>query len=276
MAPDLLDALRRRRAGDYVRDSNVPSLRQQREDHVRRAADFNMARRDGEYADLFAALGLDAETSAQLRNHLRQLYEAKVDASRALGEVLQVKMDYDDRLKKLVGENYAVYRATEAAYPARLEYESFHKFAAGQGLTLVPGEHAQIEKLIQNAQAYSSQTESDWGSPYKAVPPPVGGEDLRPFLMSKLELLQARSARLLTDARAAGLSYPTLQSLEAHYRAEIAAQQMQLARVENPDLNRQMMLKRQLESVKARPNPNPRLIERLEGQLKAFQQAGGP
>ncbi len=276
MPADVADALRRRSKGEYVRDSNIPTKRQQRDDHVRRAADYNMAQRDAEYADLYAALGLDAATSQQLRNHLREIYEAKVDALRGLGEVVDAQLEYDKRMKELLGENYATYRAIETAHSAKRAYEAYRSHTEKQGLAVVAAERAQIEKLIQGASAYSMSIESEWGSPYHSVPPPVGGENLKPFLLAKLEALQARAATLLNEARAVGLSATSVQALEAYYRAEIAVQQNQIARVENPDLSRQIMLQQQLESMKARPNANPRVVEILEKQLKSLRESQPP
>jgi hypothetical protein len=275
MSPDVFDALRRKAKGDYIRDSNIPSRRQQREDHVRRSADHNIKQREGEYTDLFAALGLDNETIAQLRNHLQQMYEAKMDASRALGEVLQVREDYDKRIKTLLGDKDDAYRAMEGAYESRLEFESFSKFASRQGHAVPATEQRPLEDLIKRFEAYSGGVDGNWGGPYKAVVLPVGGEDLKPFLLSRMERLQSHAESLLAEARGAGLTEGTLRQLEAYYRSEFENQQMQLARVENPDLNRILMLKRQLDAMKARPNPNQPIIERMEGELRRLHDASG-
>lgn len=272
MPDDLRDALRNRAAGEYVRDSNVPSLRAQRFDYARRAADATMARRDAEYADLFAALGLDATTNSQLRKHLREILEAKADAGHTMGEVLQAETDYDERVKQLLGDKYEVYRAEEAAYSSRREFEKIAGFAAAQQMSALPADRAAVEKLIQNFQAYSLETEGEWGGPYQGVPPSVGGENLAPFLSAKLATLKTQSALLLGEARTAGLSEPTVAVLEKYYRDNVAKLQTQLARVEDPDLNRRIMITQQLDRAKASSDPNPRLIQRLEAQLNALSK----
>jgi len=275
MPEDQRDAMRRRREGDYIRDSKIPTRRQQRDDHVRRAGEYGMSLRDADYADLFATLGLDDATSAQLRNHLREIIEAKADVTRSQGELLDARTEYDNRLKQLLGEKYALYRADEAAYPSRREYDHFRDFAGIQGLVLSPTERPVVEKLIAQAGAYSQMTEGEWGGPYKGAPPVVGGEDVEPFASARLANLQTQSAVLLAEARAAGVSAETLTGLEAYYQKDIAAQQQWLERIRNPAVNRRIILQRQLEALKASPNPNPRAIERMEASLKATEAPVG-
>jgi hypothetical protein len=268
-------ALQRLAAGDYVLSSEIPITRRANEEQVEKAAALAMQRREADYTDLFAALGLDAKTSAQLKHHLLQIYRAKVEASQALGQLAQAEDDFDRRARQVMDGKYAVFRADEEAYPARREVERFQEFAAGAGVPLTATQKTQLQQLIGESKAYSFGTLSEWGGPYQDPIPPAAGPAVVTLLETQLARMQERSAQLSAAAEKSGFDDSTRAALKNYFAAQIAETSGQLAAARDPLVAAIQHYEQQIAAMKAKDAADPRIrtFEARIANLKAQQAA---
>jgi hypothetical protein len=271
LASDLQEASTKRRNGDYVLDSDIPSLRTRRENFEQTAVERIMAERDAEYAQLYAKLGIDPAVSAQLRQHLALIYKAKLQASVALQELAGAKSDYDRRMQKLLGDNFDVYDRYEAGQPARRESGQFADFLSQNGLTTLSDHDREVlEKQFQDHQAYSPRTLSHRGGPYEDVPPPVSGRWAVPYAQGRVDTFKENAAALMTAVRESSLPPTTVTALETYLGTQLEVANNDLTRM-NPAFLQIKMVSRMLEQQRARPNPDPATIASMEAELARLQ-----
>jgi len=277
-ARQLAHALESSRHGTYMLNSEIPELNERLSALTRKSVDFVMANRDPIYADLFAQLGLDDQVSAQLRQHIEKMYKAKIDANHALQSVMFAQVDFDKKIRELLGPKYEQYAAFEAADPARREATAFMAFASTNGFpALTPEEKTVIERTVEKHKAYSSRTLSDWGGPFDAIPQPVGGKWVPAHFERELASIKQTSAALMHEIRAEIKTSSTVNALEQYYGAEIAKAQDMVAKTRDPSLQQIEMLTKTVERLKAN-KASPGQIARMEkllAEVRSTQKRSG-
>lgn len=265
---DMEEALSKRAEGHYVLDSDIAVMRLRNDEQQNHIVEVTVKARGDEYGDLFASLGLDEATSAQLREHLAAIYKAKAQAGQVLTQLVNATTAYDERVESLLGSRYSLYRETEAAYPSRREYTEIQKFAASAELRFNPDDKVAVERMIQKFEAYSLPTLSDWSGPYQSILAPFGGKAFAPTMEALLSTLGTRVEALVQEARSTGISSEALAVMESYYDKRKADIQRAISNAQNPGQAYRESLSAQLAQARSNANTDPAVITKLEGMLK--------
>lgn len=270
---DMARALKSRAEGVYVLDFDIAEMQQRNLAQEQMILQRLRETRDKEYEDLFSSLGLDETSRGQLRGHLEQISRSKIQAAQYLTQLLNATMAFDERVEKLLGASYQVYKAEELAYSGRREFQELQKTATARGLALEPGDKAKIEQLIQQSGAYSFPTLSDWSGPYQTLLAPFGGKDYVPTVQGMMAKLERQAAAVVVEARATGLGESAIAALQAHYDNQIGQMGRLIEGALDPRKVYMENLSRRLADLKANPQANAQAIAKLERSLTGLQRA---
>lgn len=236
----------RRIAGEYILESEHPSNRDLQYAHIARLAANVSSNNAGRYSALFSELGVPHEESVRLQKHLEKIALASMKANAAIQELLQARVDFQDRASSIMGEEaYKKYTEFEDASRAELEKNTFVKYLDKRQQTLPPEREAELTDSILQAEAYTHMYTL---GPRDPVPSPaVGREMVEKRLREEASFLNERGSAVLSRLVEHGWSEEEWQPVYDYYSNNIA--------------NRAAMI-----SENANFNP----IERLEQAKKRF------
>ena len=235
----------RQKKGEYILESEFPSQRMFHEvalnSHVQLSPE-----KAAELDQMFASLGLPAETGQQFQNHAMKIRRAAGDAEFAIMQLLQAQYAYDKKMRSLLSAtNYAKYRQYEGVKRALCEYEHLQSYAEECDFKLEAGYKSKLVEIIHQADAY---TVDIWSGPYDEVPTPIAGaEPVIQHAKGQMADLKEKLPRI--DKKAAELHLPEAyrKFLNDYYTHKIQSlqnvcQQMDPAylRAEMEELHRRM------------------------------------
>lgn len=256
-----------KRAGNYVLDGASQFDQERQKKTIRETGERNIRARGPEYDAMFARYGIPPETAAQLKAHLQLIYEAKAQASIAATQVITATLDYDRRMKAILGDNYDEYHLIEMNYPFRKEVERFAGFARGAGMAFDQDDAKKSLELFKKHDAISFQTSAEWGGPYQEMPPPIGGVKLKAFVEDKLASLDQRSLEMLSDAAAVGLSDSGTSVLRSYLAQQHTDLETMLQGINDPAQGVRNMLVARISQLRKEANPDSGEVARLEARL---------
>lgn len=189
---------------------------------------------EADYERLLSSYGLDPAERRSLMEHITKIYQAKIEARKHTSQLMIAQSEFDEKMKLLLGEKFSDYVEYEKRKPIREEsgFLAEHLQRAGAGLT--DSQRLALEKLLAKNEAFSSKTIGGLGGPRGNVPPQAYGAEAIAALERDQAALSLRSASLLREAQAAGLTSAQITALESYYRTELDNYDRFLKRTDPP------------------------------------------
>jgi hypothetical protein len=266
------EMLARRKAGYYVLDLEIGARRQQMADSAVERSRVVLQRRELDYNQVFAALGLDGKTAEQVKEHIGKIYQAQTEALEYLGQAAIAQEAYDKRLKSLLGENYQAYLSYEQGQPAREELGYIGAFAQKNGLSLAAEEIPHVEKLLRVTGAYSMSTKLSSLGPYQPLPPIAASrEELLRVHQVQYSEYQAAIDQISKHPEMNALSPNTQQLLREYYNQELGKVRQKIEQNSSAEASALYIFEWQLSAMRASQRPNQQRIKKLESDIAALR-----
>lgn len=264
-------AQRERAKGNYILDSDIPWVQERLAARDRGLIEQLMAERGPAYDMFLSELGMSAREREQALHHISLIYQAKLDARKSMTTLMQAQMDYEIRMRRVLGDRFKEYSEYESMDRAREESLRIARFAESSGLALSPDRAQALNSLIQQTSSYTLDTLGGPGGPKDEVQPPRYGQAVVPMLEEYQASLSLGSTSLLESARQMGFTATELKVLESYFQQEVLATDQRIIRATSSVEGQIGVLERRLVDLRAK-NADPRLIESYEGQLATLRR----
>lgn len=232
----LKELSRRASAGEYILQSENPSMVRTRQEMLKHALENSVPPIMAARQDFLASLNLDQDAISKLTNHAAKIAEASFTVGPMLGEISTAKVEYDAKARELLTpEQYEKFKEFETRQALQKEWQRY----GVQGLDNLPltdlkAISRSLEELGVREKASSTVL------PYEPEPSSgnwITGEntDLREIMLSKISRLDAAAADVGVIAERNQLSNEAreaLASMIANRRSSITEQMNALARSE--------------------------------------------
>lgn len=217
----------------YLLMFEEPARRSQLDTWLTKNLAESRSRRDPAYEKILSDLGVSAENSAQIREHVWKVYRASMELEAMQKQYLKAQSDYDSRMREFLGEEkYLTYRQFEESKLIDYEYKGFTAFLE-KSSTQIPGDaSAVLRKLIGETKAY---THHFIHGPYDGMPEVGLGRETAILRIEKdIVRIEERAADLLARATAAGLSGDIIKAVSGYYADRRATLESKITRIKNP------------------------------------------
>lgn len=227
---------------------------------------------EADYERLFSSYGLDEGERRSLMAHITKIYQAKIEASKHTSQLMMAQSEFDERMKRLLGDKYPDYVAYEKRKPIREESGFLAEHLQNSGAGLSDSQRQALEKLLEQNEAFSSRTKGSLGGPRGDVPAQAYGAEALAALERDQAALSLRSASLLREATAAGLSANQITALRKYYDMELERYDQILTASNYPTAKDIALVEQRIQSLKTRGD-NTGELGKLEAQLKWMRKS---
>lgn len=241
---------------------------------LRRSAQLAWFREHNEanYERLLADLGVAPATRREVFEEILKIHQTKLEASATTSQLLEEQRAYGQRLRELLGENYARYADYERLRPAREESELIIAHTAEAGAAFQPEQVATLERLIDHAVAFSARTHGSLGGPQSPAPPQAFGDEAKALIERDQASLAVGAATVLRSAREAGFSAPQLAALESYYQKQIGYYDKVLSRAHVPTEADEARLAEQVATLRLTKPADDPVRRAMEASLATVRQ----
>jgi hypothetical protein len=219
--PKSLELIEKKRTGTAVLDSEIPRVKQLMDRAVAVGVDYAMKTRGKEYESLFRSYGFDEETVQRMLEHIRAVYEAKSLLQTQSSQLSHARRDFEDEMKKLLGDRMPEYQKYEAEESARRQVDSFELFAHSQGKPITQEDQDVIQNIVGNVGLYTEESTSGVGGVFQDWPSSGYGDRLKKRWAANADLLEEKLEALRKEVVKSKLKPETAKLLEDYYAAAL-------------------------------------------------------
>jgi len=225
---------KRRDEGEFLLRDERPVFKKL-QDHDFESITSQTASNNAEaYNRAFSTLGIPAEKSEQLQNHLAKIHKASLECEASIAQVMDARREYDKRIRSVLSEeDYSRYRQFEESKPAWNELENIQQFFVETGNSALNSQQQQtLASLIQTAKATE---EGWWHGPYDPLPQvKMGKDEVLPWAERQLKQITESAGQVLGRLPEVGLPEEFRNLLRDYYANKIQQRQNAIEMISKP------------------------------------------
>ncbi len=216
----LADAARKRFEGEYILDSEIEQLMTKLGDAAERGSEL-MANTEWErYAKLLTVLGMSSADQTLMQRHYRKIVKAKLVAGQMATSLANAQSAYESGMRRLLGENFDLYRAYESEGLGRYEVRLFAESLDTSSSGVAPNYNAdQIFDLFSKYEVYSPKALGFTGLPFQPNPTLRTGVFATEALKESMTSYVAKAKALAGDADFQQLAPELQQAIKTYLEA---------------------------------------------------------